>query len=346
MSEHDDGSGWADDTTPADEQSHEAGHDHIGADDPGYDQSTTYSDTQAQTESHGEGHRMDWIEEPQSGSHDCGPTSIAELLTWFSGDLTHPYTEDKVVTDADQMGLLTDTGMSIPDVAKLLTAEGLPSHLEDASAYTQPGDNPLVALDQYLDEGRGVILAVDSKEIWYGEQDVQGQPDQDPDHALIVTQINFDPNDPHGGTAVLEDSGQPGSAGVGETVPLDTLLNAWSDSNYAMIVTDDSPPWYAADQQAISDVPADQPQSTDPSTVPADVQPQDQPQQPVEPAPQTPAQVPAQASITAPWAGRAADSGFSIEHAIESHAAWGSAGLVMLLPVGLGAKRLAEQRKR
>jgi hypothetical protein len=55
------------------------------------------------------------------------------------------------------------------------------------------------------------------------------------DHALVLTGI-----DVANGTAVLSDPGSP--TGNLETVPLETLLDAWADSGNAMVVTDTAPP--------------------------------------------------------------------------------------------------------
>lgn len=82
----------------------------------------------------------------------------------------------------------------------------------------------------YLEQGRSVVLAVNASPIWYGNADIDNPAGQ-ADHAVVVTAINDQT-----GMVTLSDPGSPD--GNEEQVPLDTFLQAWSASDYDMLVTD------------------------------------------------------------------------------------------------------------
>ena len=74
------------------------------------------------------------------------------------------------------------------------------------------------------------MLAVDSGEIWYGE-DVE---DDAADHAVVVTGV-----DEERGVVIVSDPGDP--EGNAKEYPIEQFEDAWADSGYAAAVCDVSP---------------------------------------------------------------------------------------------------------
>ncbi|MGE3795522.1 MAG: C39 family peptidase [Dehalococcoidia bacterium] len=165
--------------------------------------------------------------QPQEVNGLCAPTSVAMVVSEFTGGVVD---KDDVAATAEGHGLIVRDaagwgGMTAGETEQLLELYGIPSHVEQGDVQT---------LCRYLDENRGVILAVDSGEVWGTESGVIGDADVEPDHALVVTEI-----DHAAGTATLNDPGDP--AGAGREIPLAVLTDAWADSSNMMVVTDAAP---------------------------------------------------------------------------------------------------------
>ena len=120
--------------------------------------------------------------------------------------------------------------MSDEATLALLEANGIPAELIHGDMAT---------LEQALEDGKGVMLAVDSGEIWYGE----ATEDDAADHMLVVTGV-----DEEAGMVYLSDPGNP--AGDMLSVPIDVFQDAWADSDNAMIVCDEPAPGFGDDQEA------------------------------------------------------------------------------------------------
>lgn len=153
----------------------------------------------------------------------CGPVSIAMVLSELTGV---PRDETQMVQAAIDRDMLVGEpgawiGMVVQDVATLLTEYGAPSHVETGT---------LDSLRTYLDQGRDIILFVDSSEVWYGVDD-DGTAGDRQDHFLVITEI-----DDERGVATLNDPGIPN--GVAREVSLSVIEDAWQDSGYEMVVTD------------------------------------------------------------------------------------------------------------
>lgn len=106
------------------------------------------------------------------------------------------------------------------------------------TAFRQQHNATLDDLQQALVNGEGVMVGVDSDEIWMPGFDpgepldaYLGIPGQGADHAVQV--IGLDYTDSANPVVVLNDPGTP--AGQGETVPLETFLDAWEDSGNFLI---------------------------------------------------------------------------------------------------------------
>lgn len=116
-----------------------------------------------------------------------------------------------------------DSGTPLLNMDKVLEYYGVHS---DMSFHNDFSD-----LQRDLEAGKKVIVAIDSDEIWYGENDDLFTPGDGPNHAVEV--IGVDHSDPDNPMVILNDSGNPN--GCGEMVPLDTFLDAWEDGNCQMI---------------------------------------------------------------------------------------------------------------
>lgn len=151
----------------------------------------------------------------------CGPTSVAIILNEFLGaGITNP---EYMVEQAVALGFMGDPtqGMTTPDIAGLLTSQGVPAEVQ----YSGIDD-----LATKLEMGYGVIACVDSGEIWLdNDMDLTGE-DNLPDHALVVTEIDF-----NNGTVTLADPGFPDGNGL--IVPIGQFEDAWADSGFEMVAT-------------------------------------------------------------------------------------------------------------
>lgn len=139
---------------------------------------------------------------------------------------------------------LTDTEIDMEELAKLAQENGW---------FSEEGGTPMLNMDRVLDyygidsdmsfynnlsdieecleAGGKIIVAVDADEIWYGEQDDLFTPGDGANHAVEV--IGIDRTNPDDTMVILNDSGNPN--GCGELVPLETFLDAWEDGNCQMI---------------------------------------------------------------------------------------------------------------
>lgn len=166
----------------------------------------------------------------QGTDFTCGPAAVTQILEDFTGqDFQN---EALVANDAAAMGWLGEKGMPLDALDDLLTRWGVPSHVESA------GPDPTAAfqtVDQYIAEGRSVVLFVDASEYWEGA-------DRDAYHFVRVLDVDWDR-----GVAVLSDSGTPNGQGL--EVPLSTLNEAWAEGlegqnapTYGMVVSDVADP--------------------------------------------------------------------------------------------------------
>jgi hypothetical protein len=167
----------------------------------------------------------------QNTNFTCGPAAVTQILEDFTGQQFD--NELLVAQDAAQLGWLGDRGMPLEAVDDLLTRWGVPSHVESG------GPDPYTALqtvDQYIAEGRSVVLFVDSSEY------APVATDGDTYHFTRILDVDMER-----GVAVLSDSGRPDGQGL--EVPLDTLAEAWDEGlenqnapTYGMVVSDVTDP--------------------------------------------------------------------------------------------------------
>ena len=163
-----------------------------------------------------------WFQQALNGF--CAPASVAQIVSEYSG--VHFPDESAFVQLASEQGLFSVgmdgvPGMTPENTLTLLEQSGVPAGLQVGTTAD---------LVQYLDEGRGILLFIDSGEVWEGE----AVEDDTFDHAVVLTGI-----DTERGVAILSDPGSPD--GNLEEVPLDVFADAWADSQNLMIVCDEPP---------------------------------------------------------------------------------------------------------
>ena len=130
----------------------------------------------------------------QDGDGYCVPASITQVVSEATGRVLPD--ESVVVSAMQQMGLDFDPsrGMRMDEGVQVLDYLGIDAEVETNLSVAD--------LETYLDEGRSLILGVDSGDIW-GEPDPAGTTG-DADHALVITAIDQDR-----GYVVLSDPGSP-----------------------------------------------------------------------------------------------------------------------------------------
>ena len=181
------------------------------------------------TEFVGQGHLADlwWQEQSEDGL--CVPTSVAMIASQLSG---------RWITEAEVVSVACNTDPPLldgePGAWSGMTAEEGELLLEELGIEAETLDGGTVEdLERYVNQqGRGVILAVDSDEIWYGLDDDSSTADAMADHALRLAHI-----DNERGVAILEDPGS--STGQGYEITLAQLEDAWEDSGSQYVVTGD-----------------------------------------------------------------------------------------------------------
>lgn len=188
-----------------------------------------------------------WFQQAVNGF--CVPASIAQIVSEYTG--VHHADELHFVDRANDLKVFTVgpdgvPGMSVDGALTLLEDAGIPASLE----Y---GDG-IETLVEYLEEGRRVMVAVDSGEIW----GVEAVEDNAMDHAIVVTGVDLER-----GVVIVSDPGDP--EGNAKEYPLDVFVDAWADSSYAAVVCDVTPEEFAAGTPAVesaADVEANEQQAT------------------------------------------------------------------------------------
>lgn len=161
----------------------------------------------------------------QSTGYTCAVKSQQLILNMFGVDVT----EQQLMDEAFEHGLLTQDGTPMGDIGKLLELHGV-----DTQTF-ESGN--IATLMNELAQGHQVIVGVDSGELWepleeFYEDSAMGQV---PDHALLVTGV--DVRDPQNVQVIVTD---PGS-GCCRSYPYEQFVDAWSDSNFFMVSTTEAP---------------------------------------------------------------------------------------------------------
>jgi len=157
----------------------------------------------------------------------CAVVSQQTILNEFGVDVS----ESQLVYDATTNGWLTDAGTSSGDMGELLDYYGIETHTNlDAN---------ISDVITELSQGHKVIVAVDSGEIWGTDSLFENLFDQNEgaDHAIVITGV--DVSDPDHPMVYVNDSGDPN--GAGKAYPMDQFVDAWSDSGFRYVATNNAP---------------------------------------------------------------------------------------------------------
>lgn len=164
-------------------------------------------------------------EEVHQGYDDtCAIKSQQLILKTFGIDIS----EADLRQEAIDLNIYN--GGTLPeDVGVLLNEHGVSTHtIHGAHVFD---------LVNELAQGHKVIVGVDSGELWHNNWIDQIVEDSTADHALVVSAI--DTTDPNNTQVILTD---PGTGQPAATYSLAEFMDAWQDSNYFMVATDDAPP--------------------------------------------------------------------------------------------------------
>ena len=170
-----------------------------------------------------------WFQQAVNGT--CVPASVAQIVAEYTGEDIQ--SEEAFVEMAQDSGYFLDgeieNGMPIYAAADLLEQNGIPATVETGT---------MDDLATALEEGRGVMLYVDSGEYWDPEQEERDEAmgrDQGGDHCVVISEIDTDK-----GVVYLSDPGHPD--GDRMEVPLDEFEEAWGEADNTMIVCDEPSP--------------------------------------------------------------------------------------------------------
>lgn len=142
--------------------------------------------------------------------------------------------KEELTAYATEQGWYHGKGTKTRDVGNLLETCNIETHSQHCDTVYD--------LINELKEGHRVIVAVDSHELWAepGSKEYEFYRNlTHADHALIVTSVNIDPNNPENSTVVLTD---PGNGSIME-YEFEKFAHSWKDSNYFMMATDEPAPY-------------------------------------------------------------------------------------------------------
>lgn len=165
--------------------------------------------------------------QPQTTDFTCAIQAQRGIIEAFTGN---PISEAELVYDAYANGWISKQGMMPEDVGKLLELNGIECHVAN-NANTE-------SLIWELAQGHKVIVGVDSGELLNVDSPLEDFYEQAADHAIWVTGVNMtDPNNPK---VIINDSGT--EDGAGREYELNDFVDAWADSGFYYVATDNAPP--------------------------------------------------------------------------------------------------------
>jgi hypothetical protein len=170
-------------------------------------------------------------EGPQQYPDDCAIKCQQFILEQFTG---MPADEHTLVREAWEHGwYMPGRGMFPQDVGQLLELHGVGVHRYDHAS--------IFHLTSELAQGHKVIVGVDAKELWQGSSLLEEICDAlgfaEANHAVVVSGI--DTSDPDHVRVVVSD---PGTGQACAVYPLEQFLDAWGDSNFFLVATNDPAP--------------------------------------------------------------------------------------------------------
>ena len=158
--------------------------------------------------------------EPQGESGPCALYSQMFIIEEFTGQ---EIDINDFTAMAESNGWYGPGGTTPLNLSKMLDAYGIENEM---SFHNNIND-----IEDCLNEGGRVIVAIDADEIWNGEGGDLFSPNAMANHAVEV--IGIDYSNPEQPMVILNDSGSP--YGRGEMFPLEDFMDAWKDSECQMI---------------------------------------------------------------------------------------------------------------
>jgi predicted double-glycine peptidase len=158
----------------------------------------------------------------QNSQFSCGPSSVAQIVSDFTGVLHSD--ESAIAARAQQLGWYEpSSGMLPQNVANLLDDQGVES--------TMHRDQSFDDVEQYLREGRAVVMFLDSRDVmpatgyeaYVAADELENSAQDTVDHFVRVIGI-----DRAAGVAIIANPGYAGASQV--EIPLDQLEDAWNDN--------------------------------------------------------------------------------------------------------------------
>ena len=179
-----------------------------------------------------------WFEQAVNGF--CVPASVAQIVSEYTGE--HHADEQHFIERANELKVFEVGSNGVPGVGidgalALLEDAGVPASIEFGTGVE--------TLVDYLDDGRRVVLAVDSGEMWEGE----ATEDNAADHAIVVTGVDLER-----GVVIVSDPGDPD--GNQRECPIEEFEDAWQDSGFAAAVCDEPPASFDAAAEPSTTEPA------------------------------------------------------------------------------------------
>ena len=164
----------------------------------------------------------------QTTDFTCAVEAQGSIIEAFTGECVD---EVSLATLAAQQGWLTVEGGTLPELAnKLLDHYGIDNHVVTGATI---GD-----VFSELAFGHKIIVGVDGEELWHGGQGEETPFEHTPNHAITLTGVDLD--HPDGPVVYVNDSGDP--HGAGRMYDLQRFVEAWEDSGFHYIATDDPAP--------------------------------------------------------------------------------------------------------
>lgn len=161
--------------------------------------------------------------ECQGNTNRCALFSQKFVIEELSPNIDHIDIEDFADIAKEQGWFSEDEGTTMLNMNNMLDYYGIDNEMSF--------HNTIDDLEDCLNNGGKVIVAIDANEIWYGEDNNIFSPESGANHAVEV--IGIDRTDPNNPMVILNDSGSP--SGKGEMIPLDVFEGAWEDGNCQMI---------------------------------------------------------------------------------------------------------------
>lgn len=160
--------------------------------------------------------------EYQGDTNRCALYSQMFIIEEFTGQDIDIDEFAQMATDNGWFGV-EGSGTALLNINRMLDTYGI----ENEMTF----HNDINDLENCLNNGGRVIVAIDADEIWYGDGEDYFSPNSRANHAVEV--IGVDRTDPEHPMVILNDSGTPN--GRGEMVPLEDFIDAWQDSECQMV---------------------------------------------------------------------------------------------------------------